>query len=302
MSKIFVLPPKEDWIVDRLVSEWYDNNQDISTKSIENCDIVWLLADWCYNQINIDILRQKKVVTTIHHIVPEKWTRSSEADFKVRDEITDAYHVPNIHTKMFIESLTKKPIYTIPYWANQDIWKKSVEKSKIRSILGIQQDEFVIGSFQRDTEGSDLVSPKLEKGPDILADSIIEWSRDRNIHVLLAGWRRQYLISRLRDAKIKTKYIELPNQKTLNDLYQAIDLYPVTARYEGGPQSLIECGLLGVPVISRDIGIAREVLPDFSINNDIMKARPSIPEVEHLKIPVGFTEYKRMFENLSLDI
>jgi len=297
-SKIFVLPPKEDWIVDRLVSEWYQYNSDISTRSLEDCDTVWLLADWCYSHLDVRVLRQKKVVTTIHHIVPEKWTRSAEVEFKNRDDLTSVYHVPNVHTKQFIESFTNKPIHVIPYWANQNIWKRNIEKREIRSNLGIQEDEFVIGSFQRDTEGHDLSSPKLEKGPDILADAIFEWSKDRKIHVLLAGWRRQYLLSRLESSGIKTTYIERPNQQVLNQLYQSIDLYPVTSRYEGGPQSLIECGLLGIPVVSRNIGIASEVLTSQSVNDEILSAVPSIPNVENLKMPWGFAKYRDMFAEI----
>ena len=38
----------------------------------------------------------------------------------------------------------------------------------------MSNNKFIIGSFQRDTLGSDLISPKLEKGPDILADKLIE--------------------------------------------------------------------------------------------------------------------------------
>ena len=298
MSKIFVLPPKEDWIVDRLVNEWYQYNGDISTSNIEDCDTVWLLADWCYSHLDIKFLQKKKVVTTIHHVVPEKWTTASEADFKIRDSVTNAYHVPNMHTMRFIENLTNKPIYVIPYWANQNIWQKNIDKQEIRSKLGIQEDEFVIGSFQRDTEGRDLVSPKLEKGPDLLADAIIEWNKNRKVHVLLAGWRRQYILSRLKSAEIKTTYVELPDQRSLNNLYQAVDLYPITARYEGGPQSFIECGLLKIPVVSRNVGIASEVLPEISINDNILKATPCVPNVRHMMLPHGFLKYRSMFADL----
>ncbi len=298
MTKVFVLPPKEDWIVDRLVNEWYEFNQDISTKDIRSCDVVWLLADWCFNHIDQSILRNKKVMTTVHHIVPEKWNATEKAQFDYRDAFTDVYHVPNQHTANFVRQLTNKPIAVIPYWANQHIWKKSSSKSQIRSNLGIKDDEFVIGSFQRDTEGKDLISPKLEKGPDILADVVIEMSKNKNVHVLLAGWRRQYIIKRLEDAKVKFTYIEKPEQAKINELYQALDLYPVTSRYEGGPQSIIECGLLDVPVISRSVGIAEMVIDPISINNDILKATPTIPNVQSLKLPTGFLQYRELINSL----
>jgi glycosyltransferase involved in cell wall biosynthesis len=296
MTKVYTLAPKEDWIVDRLVSEWKQHNSDMSTDNIYESDIVWLFADWTWNKIPGDILRKKKVITTVHHIVPEKFNEQAIDEFYRRDDITNEYHVPNVYTKEFIEKYTQKKITVIPYWANQNIWRKTAPKSILRDKFSILQSDFVVGSFQRDTEGSDLRSPKLEKGPDILGD-YLEHLRDSkpNLHVLLAGWRRQYIISRLEKANIKYTYIQLPSQEVVNELYQILDLYPVTARYEGGPQSLIECGLLDIPVISRKIGIADAVLPHSAISNLLIDAKPAISNVTDLILPRGFERYRKLF-------
>ena len=45
--------------------------------------------------------------------------------------------------------------------------KKLNNKNELRNKYGFNFNDFVIGSFQRDTEGKDLTSPKLIKGPDI---------------------------------------------------------------------------------------------------------------------------------------
>ena len=39
-------------------------------------------------------------------------------------------------------------------------------KENLRDKYGISNNDYLVGSFQRDTEGKDLVSPKLSKGPD----------------------------------------------------------------------------------------------------------------------------------------
>jgi hypothetical protein len=67
---------------------------------------------------------------------------------------------------------------------------------------------------------------------------------------------------------------------------------------EGGPQSLIECGLLNIPVVTRPIGIAEQVLPAKAINDDITLAVPTVPNVEHLKLPKGYDPYRKLFESL----
>ena len=58
----------------------------------------------------------------------------------------------------------------------------------------------------------------------------------------------------------------VPYQK-MNELYNAIDLYLVSSRVEGGPQALIEAPLAGTAVFSTDVGIARDICPDETSND-----------------------------------
>jgi glycosyltransferase involved in cell wall biosynthesis len=300
MNKVFILRPSEDWIVDRLVAEWYEDNSNISVTNSKEADVIWLLASWCWQQLAFSgQLSNKKVITTIHHIVPEKFGQNELNEFLMRDNFTTVYHVTNQITKNFITRLTNKPIHLISYWANQKIWKITGDKKDLREKYNLPMDGYLIGSFQRDTEGNNPKVPKLEKGPDLLADAIEKmWKTNKNIHVVLAGWRRQYIISRLNNAGIPFSYFEKPQQDIINELYQTLDLYPVTARYEGGPQSLIECGLLNIPVVSRDIGIARQVLSEVSISDDVTLATPSIPVVDNLKLPLGYLDYINLINSL----
>lgn len=302
--KIFTLAPNEDWIVDRLAKEWNNGNSDIVTNDIQKSDIIWLLADWCHRHIPRHILSSRKILTTVHHIVPEKFGPKERQDFAERDLITSVYHCYNDHTIDFLkkENLTKKPIVLVPYWANQNIWKKTADKYELRKKHGLPLDAYLIGSFQRDTEGHDLKSPKLEKGPDLFVKFVSrdDLSRKVPIHVVLAGWRRQYVVHELEIEGIPYSFFERPPQETLNELYQTLDLYPVTARQEGGPQALLECGLLEVPVVSRSVGIAEQVLPPEAINSNVAMARPAVPDVKRLKmtLPEGFEGYRTMFRSI----
>lgn len=310
MKKVFVLAPREDWIVDRFVKEWNEDNADISTWNLGAADVIWLLADWCWQQVPLHQLRDKKVIVTVHHIVPEKFSAAALNEFRLRDQFVTAYHVPNKHTEAFIRPLTQKPIHIIPYWANQKIWRPAGTRESLREKHGLPKDGYLIGSFQRDTEGHDLKSPKLEKGPDLLCDWLDQMQNYADggkgivrgayipLHVVLAGWRRQYVIGRLEARGISYTYFEKPSQEVINELYQTLDLYPVTARQEGGPQSLIECGLLGIPCISRDVGIASAVLPMTALQDELIGCIPAIPDVENLKLPAGYEPYRKLIESL----
>ena len=48
-------------------------------------------------------------------------------------------------------------------------------------------------------------------------------------------------------------------------MYSALDLYVVGSRVEGGPQSIIECGMTNTPIVSTDVGIASNFLSSNSI-------------------------------------
>ena len=124
----------------------------------------------------------------------------------------------------------------------------------------------MVGSFQRDTEGDDLMSPKLIKGPDIFIKIVSNlYKSNKNLKIVLAGKRRQYVISELENQNIPYKYFEMTDFDMLNELYNILDLYLVTSRLEGGPQALVECGLTKTPIISTDVGIADKILSAESI-------------------------------------
>ena len=258
--KIFCLLPRENWFCDRYGQEYLQYSSHKISFNDLNADVIWLLAAWCWNQLPIDYLKSRPTVCTIHHEVPWKFDKERESSFKSRDEYVDVYHVPCEKTAKFISKFTDRPIEIISYWANNLLWKQR-DKIEMKKKFNLPQDKLIISSFQRDTESSDLISPKLEKGPDIFCDFVEHVSRSKEVHVLLNGWRRQYIVSRLEKSNIPYTYFELPDINEVSEMYSATDLYVVGSRVEGGPQSIIECALSKTPIISTDVGIARNILP-----------------------------------------
>lgn len=278
--KVFVLAPSEDWICDRLVKEWYSNFGEFSTTNPAEADVIWLMAGWCWNHLHVDLLKSKRVVVTEHHIVPDKFTQEKYHNFMIRDQFVDLYHVPNSKTAEFIRKLTKKPVVEICYWLNDSFWKP-LDKNQERARLGISEGDFCIGSFQRDTEGFDLATPKLEKGPDIFCDFIENNYKDvEHIHVILGGWRRQYVQNRLKENRIKHTLFEKADIEKIRSLYAACDLYVVSSRHEGGPQAVIEAAAMRVPILSSDVGIASQVL-----------AKSCLTDFKSFKIPKQEVNY-----------
>ena len=182
-------------------------------------------------------------------------------------------------------------------------------KKKLRNKYGFNNKDFLVGSFQRDTEGSDLISPKLVKGPDIFIKLIKDLhKKNKNVVAVLTGKRRGYVISELETNNIPYKYFEMTNFPMMNELYNVLDLYLVTSRLEGGPQALVECGQTKTPILSTDVGIANQILDPESIFDfeNIDTFKNAVPNVEvafknssKLTIPKGMLGYVEMFNNIN---
>lgn len=305
--KVFVLRPNESWIVDRFADEFEAAFPNNVTRDPSQADVIWLMADWAWNHLPVELLRKKPVLTSVHHLVPEKLTQAALADFTARDAITLAYHVPCETTARQVSAFSRfgKGITIAPFWVNGDMWHVTPEpRENIRRRLGLDPEAFLVGSFQRDTEGSDLISPKLEKGPDLLCDALEKMHTQRpNLHVVLAGWRRQYVIGRLKAAGIPHSYFELPKNDVVRDLYASLDLYLVTARYEGGPQAIVECAAMGVPIVSRPVGLAKAILAPESVGNDVVSLSPNVAHataaVKPYMMPKGMDVFMTLLENVS---
>ena len=297
---IFCHIPRESWVVDRMGIEFKNNSlHNVNFDKIENnTNVIWLLASWCWNQIPFNILKSKIVVCTIHHEVKEKFDNKRRNNFLLRDKIVDHYLTYTEETKSLIESLSGKPVTIIPHWVNTKIWQ-NIDKDYCKNELRLPINKFIVGSFQRDTEGHDLISPKLEKGPDVFVDKVLDICRFKDVHVLLGGWRRQYVIKKLNEYNIPFTYIELANNETINKMYNALDLYLVSSRCEGGPQAIFEASYLKTPILCTKTGqykiLSNKVIYDFNekISNEKLEMAISSCKENYNKIE-SFLDYKHI--------
>ena len=277
--KIYLNSANESWVVDRFKEEWVVSNPKIVTKNIKEADIIWLIAPWTWKKIPKRHLKNKFVLCTIHHIDFDKFDKNEEKNFKDRDFFVNVYHSISDKTTEQLMKLTKKNVKTIPFWINQNIFFQIKDKTSLRRKFDISSKSFLIGSFQRDTEGKDLVSPKLSKGPDRLIEIFKNYhNENKNVEILLTGKRRNYLVNQLSENNIPYKYYEMTSFEDLNELYNCLDLYVVASRVEGGPQAILECAITKTPIISTDVGIASKILNKRSIftMDNFSNAQPSV--------------------------
>lgn len=282
------------WICDVLKDEFRDylnlkpdlkpDDQSIRfTDDINQADIIWILAPWCIRRYNTDQFRNKYVITTIHHIDPDKIKEIDEY-FKTIDLITNKYHILCNTTYPELRKKTVKPIFTANFWINSLKFYHIPNKSVLMRKYGLPADGYIIGSFQKDSEGRNEKQPKLSKGPDLFIRILEDMkNHHKNLHILLSGWRRKYIINELLRLKIPYTYLEFVDSNTLNELYNCLDLYLVSSRIEGGPRSIMESAICKVPILSTRVGIADTILSPCSFydKNDCMTYRDAIPDVQY---------------------
>lgn len=231
-----------------------------------------LLPPVTYKLFSLLKARRKKeftrlpIITTIHHLTPQK-QQYWQTNIRLLDQLTDAWQTFSNHNVPFFHQFIKKPIHVLPYWVDTNSFFPLSESKRrqLKHNYQLPTNKTVIGSFQRDTE-ADETSPKLEKGPDIFCD-IIEKLDPNKYFILLSGPRRQYISKRLTAKNIPFKSLDKIPYEKMNELYNMLDYYLVTSRYEGGPQAILETMATKTKIYSTSVGIANILSPNAIFNN-----------------------------------
>lgn len=162
--------------------------------------------------------------------------------------------------------IKKSKIITIPIPVDINFFK--IKKKLItyfKTKYSIPRDKFIVGSFQKDGIGWGMGDvAKLIKGPDILIKILITIKKKiPNLHVLLTGPARGYLVSKLKKNKISFSYLGSIGEFEMPYAYASSDLYLVSSRDEGGPMGIFESMAVGTPVVSTKVGHAHDHIKNY---------------------------------------
>jgi len=208
--------------------------------------------------------KNNRIVLTWYHVVPDdpRINFISESNKRV-----DVFHTScNLTASRLVElGLEKKKIKLIPLGIDLDMFKQfdNSQRQLFKKSIGLPENKIIIGSFQKDGNGwGNGDTPKLIKGPDIFCDVIERLSKNYPIHVLLTGPARGYIKNRLTAAGIPFTHHYLQNYHEIVNYYNALDLYLITARVEGGPKAVLESMACGVPFVSTAVGMVPDMVVD----------------------------------------
>lgn len=255
--KIAITSDRSGWVLDQIASDYRCLTKHNVVRLENDPDLFWAINPW--NFTNIVNRAKCPLFFSLHHISEKKIQLYPMNEF---NKFAVGCIVPNKKTEQVACKYVHVPIYRFPYWllSARMLPPKSdpiIFRNEISS-----RDEILIGSFQKDSEGNSN-KPKLEKGPDVFLNIVVELSKKHNLKIILAGYARKYIMENLKAKGIPFIYFE--RHKDLNMLYDCLDWYFVTSRTEGGPQAVLECSYRKVKILSTDVGIASEVLHDDCI-------------------------------------
>lgn len=237
----------------------------------------------------LEIPRKDLTAKTVFAHVPHDVTAMlEEIDYLKIVTYVDLWVAPSKRAYELLTKLKLKTIY-VPYGVNLKFYQQNQDQIKLElEKLGIDPNKYIISSFQRDTEGADLKSPKLVKGPDVFLEVVKNvYSRRKNILILLAGPRRFWLKKKLSEHGIPYYFVgkardgddlleNTLDSVTINRLYNISDLYLVGSRNEGGPKAILEAPLAGCKIISSTVGHAKDILEQEQLYTDFVNAADKI--------------------------
>lgn len=225
-------------------------------------------------------LRLKKIFATASNfITPEN---PSFADAR---KFVDLWIAPSRRQCEAFRDAGVKAAY-LPFYVDSQTFR-DIGKSRreLSWMLGIDpeivKDKILVGSFQRDTLGADLTSPKWQKGPEILIEILSAIPEKDKYLLVITGPRRHYVVGECERTGIPYLFFGnkpvagvddidtgIQDLNTMALLYNLVDCYVVTSRSEGGPKAVIESAFCKTMIFSTRVGLAEDVIDGDCLSSD----------------------------------
>ncbi len=132
-------------------------------------------------------------------------------------------------------------------------------KINIRKLYNIPNEKFIVGNIANHTNAKDLFTLI-----DVLAELKHNLKRDDIVFIQVGEFSKktdslkQYAIGK----KVFKDIVFMDRIKNASSLNSQFDCFLLTSQREGGPTSLLEAMLIGVPVVSTKVGVVSDIIID----------------------------------------
>jgi len=272
-SKLIIKSDNSNWVFDSIKNEKIEIFKKINIEVVNDRFFYNSKKQCVFYLSKYDVLKyinnnSHKIAFSYFHGDPRLNNKNNVLFKKIINNINkiSKIHVSNsiMQSILLDEGVDDCKIHKIPISININNFNSLTKEKKydLKRQLQIPLDKKIIGSFQKDGIGwKNGNLPKYEKGPDIFIKSLVELNKkNKNIHVLLTGPSRGYVINELKKNNISFTYLKFVNYHLMQNYYNLIDLYIVTSREEGGPRSILESMATRTPIISTKVGQAIDLI------------------------------------------
>lgn len=161
------------------------------------------------------------------------------------------------------EGVEPRTLVYIPHGVDRRLFHPPTHEQRVsmRNSLGVPDDAYCIGSFQKDGEGwGEGNEPKWVKGPDVFLRVIRLLRQNYELYILLTSPARGYVKKGLEEMGVPYHHVELKDYREVAKHYWALDLYIIASRDEGGPMAVLESMASCVPLVSTKVGMSADIL------------------------------------------
>lgn len=275
------------WAIDDIRNNLIASNKRLNSKLVKNPIFADIIHNVWWNELipfykRVPFSLKKVLPTAVNFIDLDDESYDLREQFYKVNKIAAAWISPSTKQQKALQKHNIKS-FVLPYSVDFELFPAKKEtKEEIFKKYNIPNEavrnRVIMGSFQRDSLGSNLLKPKWQKGPELLIDILKEMPKDKFI-LLLAGPRRHYVINECKKYNIPYYYVGKETNEDdlrinavdisqMSDLYSLCDLYLITSKSEGGPKAVLEGLATNIAVFSTDVGFAGDFIKKEYIFED----------------------------------
>ncbi|WP_413164617.1 glycosyltransferase family 4 protein [Capilliphycus salinus ALCB114379] len=219
---------------------------------IKIVDVVHVLSDFDFEKLTLpDSL---PLVGSIHHVT--NWPKLIPIAEK-----SDAIMMVANEWKEFVcqQGVSEDQLFLFNNGVEQSKFYPLNNRLKARKQLGINSETPLIGYSAKYTSNTDG-----RKGVNILLKALEKLgNQGEKFGVLITGPGWDKVVKEIKTYGInEVYYFPFLPDRLMPICYNALDLYVVTSKVEGGPVPVLNCMACGVPVVTTPVGIVKDYLED----------------------------------------
>ena len=276
-SHLFIVGDNSGWSIDedakallRIAKDLEISASRIKRARFNLSQVVYYTSQFSLNDKNI-YKSKHRISVDYYHGKPEQDEsfRKCFDSLKNHRQQISRVRVSTKEMERLIKSsgINSEKVMRIPIGIDTDLFtpQTEIKKQEARNKLGIPKDAIVVGSFQKDGVGwNEGNEPKIIKGPDIFLEVISRlrqsFGGQAKLWVLLSGPARGYVKNGLEKLGVPYRHKFLKDFRELPELYDALDLYIITSREEGGPKACLESMAKGIPLVTTAVGQCKDLV------------------------------------------